>query len=165
MKTQKLTKEEGRKEHLKKIIMSSLAVSESLLLYHRTLTDDEKILLTIAKSLKNTRRAMKIIPTVKHIEILESLYNTLLGGKENYFVLFGTIITAKNNIIRWDSTERGFQEFLRLEEQAKVQYQKDCEERKKQQEILQKAKESGKKVEFAFEEGKLKPLIVEDKVN
>lgn len=154
-----------QKRALKKIFLDILKSNEDIMCFHRTLTKDEKSRKVIDKSIKQTRKAMKIIEQVEHIEILNSLYNALISGKENYFVLFGTLITSKNNVVKWDKTEKGFKEFLRLEAEAKAATKKEYEDKLKQQEILEQAKKDGKKIEYAYEDGKLKPLIVEDKPN
>lgn len=142
-----------------------LQMNHDIMNFHKTLTNDEKALKIINKSIKTTKRAMEIVGQVKHIEILQSLYNTLLSGKENYFVILPTLLTNKNQVIRWDTTEKGFNEFLELERNAKEKSKQEHEEYVKQQEIIKKAKEDGKKVEFAYENGKLKPIIVEEKTN
>lgn len=161
----KKTKKDVQMDRLKETLVNILVANKSLMRFHKTLTNDEKALKVINKSIKQTDRAIEIIWSVKHIEILESLYNTLLSGKENYFVLFATLITRKNTIIKWDKTDKGFQEFLKLEEQAKAKSKEEYEKRLKQQEIIKKAQEDGKKIEMVYVNGKLEPHIVEEKAN
>ena len=161
----KQSKADVQKQRLKNAIISVLQANESIMTFHKTLVSDEKSLKIINKSIKQSRKAMLIINQVKHIEILQSLYNALLSGKENYFALFGSVILAKNNVIRWDTTEKGFNEFLKLEAEAKAKSKKEYEEKLKEQELIKKAKEEGKKVEYAYVDGKMKPYIVEDKPN
>lgn len=165
MSKTKRTKEEIQKERLKKVIISILSACENIMVFHKTLTNDKESLKIINKTIKRSRKATEIISQVKHIEILQSLYNTLVSGKENYFAVFGTLILAKNNVRRWDTTEKGFQEFVKLEAEAKARSKKEYEEKLKQQEIVRKAKEEGKKVEYSYENGKIKPIIIEDKPN
>lgn len=159
------TKADVQKERLKALLISILQANEKIMVFHKTLTEDKKAIQVINKSIKQSRKAIEIISQVKHIEILNSLYNALVSGKENYFALFGSVILAKNNVVKWDTTEKGFQEFLRLEAEAKAKSKKEYEEKLKQQEMIKKAKEEGKKIEYAYKDGKLQPLIVEDKPN
>ena len=161
----KKTKLDVQKERLIQIIKDLLQTNVDLMAFHKTLTNDANALKIINKSIKMTKRAIEIIGQVKHIEILQSLYNTLLSGKENYFVLVGTLITSKNKVYYWDNSEKGFKEFLELENEAKAKSKEEFEERKKQQEIIEKAKRENKKIEFALENGKIKPIIVGDMAN
>ena len=68
-------------------------------------------------------------------------------------------------VVLAQAKEKGFQEFVKLEQEAKAQSQKDYEEKLEQQKIIQKAKEEGKKIEMILQDGKLKPIIVGDKTN
>jgi len=161
----KRTKLDVQKERLKQVLKDLLQTNIDLMAFHKTLTNDTNALKTINKSIKMANRAMEIVSQVKHIEILQSLYNTFLSGKENFFVLISATISNKNKVSYWDNSEKGFEEFRKLENEAMAKTKAEYEERKKNQEIIEKAKRENKKIEFALENGKIKPIIVGDMAN
>lgn len=154
-----------QKERLKAVFHMLLATEINIMDFQLTLTNDLETKKAIKKVIKDSQKAQEIVMKITHYEILVSLYNAFVNNKESYYVMLSSTINAKNKITRWDRTEKGFKEFLMLEQQAKAQTQKELDERKEQQEMLRKAKEDGKKIEFAYENGKLKPIIVENKSN
>ena len=154
-----------QKTKLKCVFNALLETEIRIMDFQLTLTDDAETQKAIKKVIKDSRKAQEIVTKITHYEILVSLYNAFVNNKESYYVMLSATINAKNKITRWDRTEKGFKEFLLLEQQAKAQTQKELEERKQQQEMLQQAKKDGKKIEFAYENGKLKPIIVETKPN
>ena len=160
-----INKLEVQKAKLKCVFHMLLATEINIMDFQLTLTDDPKTKKAIKKLIKDSQKAQDIVMKITHYEILVSLYNSFVNNKESYFVMLSTTIIAKNKITRWDRTEKGFKEFLLLEQQAKAQTQKELEERKQQQEMLQQAKKDGKKIEFAYQDGKLKPIIVETEPN
>ncbi|MBQ2636996.1 MAG: hypothetical protein IJG09_09955 [Methanobrevibacter sp.] len=160
-----INKLEVQKAKLKCVFHMLLATEINIMDFQLTLTDDPKTKKAIKKLIKDSQKAQDIVMKITHYEILVSLYNSFVNNKESYFVMLSTTINAKNKITRWDRTEKGFKEFLLLEQQAKAQTQKELEERKQQQEMLQQAKKDGKKIEFAYQDGKLKPIIVETEPN
>lgn len=133
--------------------------------FQLTLATEDEHIKGIKKVIKDSEKAKNIVTNITHYEILVSLYNAFINGKESFYVMLSSTINSKNKVIYWDRTKKGFQEFIRLEQEAKAQSQKDYEEKLEQQKIIQKAKEEGKKIEMVFENGKLKPIIVEDKTN
>ena len=160
-----INKLEVQKAKLKAVFHMLLATEINIMDFQLTLIDDPKTKKSIKKVIKDSQKAQETVMKITHYEILASLYNAFVNNKETYYVMLSSTINAKNKVAYWDRTEKGFKEFLLLEQQAKAQTQKEIEERKQQQEMLQKAKEEGKKIEFAYENGKLKPIIVENKSN
>lgn len=160
-----INKLEVQKEKLKSVFFSMLDCEIAIMKFQLTLANEEKHIKGIKKVIKDSEKAKTIISGLVHYEILVSLYNAFINGKESFFVMLSSTINSKNKVNYWDKTKKGFQEFIILEEQAKAQTQKELDERLKQQEIIKKAKEEGKKIEMVFENGKLKPIIVEDKPN
>ena len=154
-----------QKERLKEVIIGLLNANIEIMKFHKTLTNEEKSVRTLNRSIRQSNKAIGIVREVEHIEILQALFNSFVAGKENYFVMLGSTICSKNNVIRWDKSEKGFQEFVRLENEAHAKTKQEYEERLKQQEIIKKAKEDGKKIEFAYKNGKLEPIIVSEKTN
>ena len=162
---EKPSKVEVQKARLKNVFINLLETEISLMLLHKTLTNDEKALKIVAHKIQQAKKSIRIISEIKHIEILRSLYDSFLGGKEVFFAYIPSTLTANNDIRRWDNSEKGFQEFLKLDAEAKAKSKKEYEERLKQQEMLKKAQEQGKKIEYVMKDGKMQPFIVEDKPN
>lgn len=162
---EKPTKVEVQKARLKNVFINLLETEISLMLLHKTLTSDEKALKIVAHKIQQAKKSIRIINEIQHIEILQSLYNSFLGGKEVFFAYIPATLLANNNVKRWDTSEKGFQEFLKLDAEAKAKSKQEYEERLKQQELLKKAQEQGKKVEYVMKDGKMQPFIVEDKPN
>ena len=154
-----------QKERLKVVFNRMLDTEIAIMQFQLTLASEDEHIKGIKKVIKDSEKAKKIVTSITHYEILVSLYNAFVNGKESFYVMFSATINAKNKVTYWDRTKKGFQEFIALEQQAKAQSQKDYEERLKQQEIIKKAKEEGKKIEMVFQDGKLKPIVVEEKSN
>lgn len=154
-----------QKERLKAVFNRLLDTEIAIMQFQLTLASEDEHIKGIKKVIKDSEKAKKIVTSITHYEILVSLYNAFVNGKESFYVMFSATINAKNKVTYWDRTKKGFQEFVALEQQAKAQSQKDYEERLKQQEIIKKAKEEGKKIEMVFQDGKLKPIVVEEKSN
>ena len=154
-----------QKERLKAVFNRLLDTEIAIMQFQLTLASEDEHIKGIKKVIKDSEKAKKIVTSITHYEILVSLYNAFVNGKESYYVLLSSTINSKNKVTYWDRTKKGFQEFVRLEQEAKAQSQKDYEERLKQQEIIKKAQEEGKKIEMVFQDGKLKPIVVEEKAN
>ena len=161
----KPTKLEVQKQRLKRVFNCMLDSEIAIMDFQLTLATEDEHIKGIKKVIKDSEKAKNIVTNITHYEILVSLYNAFINGKESFYVMLSSTINSKNKVIYWDRTKKGFQEFIRLEQEAKAQSQKDYEEKLEQQKIIQKAKEEGKKIEMVFENGKLKPIIVEDKTN
>ena len=154
-----------QKERLKAVFNRLLDTEIAIMQFQLTLASEDEHIKGIKKVIKDSEKAKKIVTSITHYEILVSLYNAFVNGKESFYVMFSATINSKNKVTYWDRTKKGFQEFVRLEQEAKAQSQKDYEERLKQQEIIKKAQEEGKKIEMVFQDGKLKPIVVEEKSN
>ena len=162
---EKPTKLDVQKQRLKKVFASLLDSEIAIMGFQLTLATEEEHIKGIKKVIKDAEKAKRIIYGIVHYEILVSLYNAFVNGKESFYVMLSSTINSKNKVTYWDRTKKGFQEFIKLEQEAKAQSQKDYEERLEQQKMIQKAKEEGKKIEMIFQDGKLKPIIVGDKTN
>ena len=154
-----------QKERLKCIFVNMLATNYSIMNFQKTIAETDEQRRKLGKIMKQTQTAMEIVKKIKHYEILVSLYNTFVASRESYFVMLSSTIYSPKTIKHWDNSEKGFKEFLELDKQARAKSQQEYEEKVKQQELIQKAKEEGKKVEMVYENGKLKPIIVDDKAN
>ena len=154
-----------QKQRLKSVFTSMLDSEIAIMNFQLTLATEEEHIKGIKKVIKDSEKAKNIVTSITHYEILVSLYNAFVNGKESFYVMLSSTINSKNKVTYWDRTKKGFQEFVKLEQDAKAQSQKDYEEKLEQQKIIQKAREEGKKIEMIFQDGKLKPIIVGDKTN
>ena len=150
-----------QREHLQNILISIIDSEIAILQFQKSIAKDQKDKSGLNKMINKGRKAKDVIRDLRHTEILISLYNTFVNGKESYFVMVERTINSKDTQ-KWDKTEKGFKEFVALEEQAKAKSKEEYEERMKQREMIINAKKQGKKVEMIFENGKLTPVIVEN---
>lgn len=150
-----------KREFLIKIITKLLETNIELMEYYHYIASDTKSKRICSKSVRQSRLAIEKLPHVKHVEILQSLYNTLIAGKESVFVSGGSLICSKK-FYYYDNTDKGFAEFMELEKEAQEKQKAKIEEQRKTQEAIKKAKEQGKKVEMVYKDGKVQPVIVEN---
>lgn len=152
-----------QKERMKNVFNSMLDSEIAIMQFQLTLAIEEKHIKGIKKVISQCKKAKEIISNIVHYEILVSLYNTFVNGRESFFVMLSSTIVSKNKVNYWDKTKKGFEIFKELEANARAQSQKDFEERKKQMEMVEQAKKDGKKVEYVYKDGKIQPLIVDNK--
>lgn len=151
----------NEKRYLVDILTKVLETNIELMKYLKSVASDTKSKRVCTKSILNSRKAIETLPKIEHVEILKSLYNLLISGKENTFAVGGSVIISKQTKY-WDQTEEGFKEFIELENENKKKYQEQMEKRQKYQETLKQAKEQGKKVDMVYNNGELEPIIVEN---
>ena len=151
-----------KKVALKKAIKSLIQANIDIMQYHLSINNDEKVVKVIKTNINRGKKALLIVDEIWHIEILESLYRSFIFGKEQYFALVSATIVKQAR--KWD-TEKGFVEFMELEKQALEQAKKEQEERQADEETIRVAKEMGKKIEMVMKNGRLRPVIVEEKPN
>ncbi len=161
----KIDKAEVQKARLKRIFISMLNTNIAIMQFQLTLTNKKEDIKGLKKFIRDSVTAQEIIGSVSHYEILVSLYNTFINGKETYFATLCKIINNKKTIKRWDRTQKGFKEFITLESEAKARSKAEYEKKLAQQEAIKKAKEEGKQLDMVFVDGKLQPRIVEEKLN
>lgn len=161
----KYDKLEVQKRKLKSVFVNMLNTNIAILDFQIALTTSKEDIKGLKKFVSESKKAIEIINSVNHYEILVSLYNTFINGKETYFCTLAKTINRKDTIVKWDRTEKGFKLFQKLENEAKAKSKEEYENRLKQQEMIKKAKEEGKKVEMVLIDGKLQPRIVEEKAN
>lgn len=149
-------------EQLKAIFTKMLETNIEIMSFQITLTKKEDEIRGLKKFIRYTKKAIDIVNSVKHQDILISLYNAFLNGKETYFMSLVRTVNDKNTITKWDKSEKGYQEFLKLEEEAKAKSKEEYEKKLAEQKAIQEARASGKKVEMVYENGKLTPRIVEE---
>lgn len=147
---------------LKRIFVKMLETSIEIMNFQLTLTDKPEEKKGLKRFIKEEQKAIALINSVKHYEILVSLYNSYINGKESYFVSLCRIINNKDTIRVWDKDEKGFQKFIDLENEARAKTKEEYEKKLAEQERIKQAKAEGKKVEMVLENGKLTPRIVEE---
>ena len=148
---------------LKAIICRMINVAEGIVQFQKENDNDPTHKKTYDKLLRHCNSAFHLVFNCQHIEILASLYNSFVSGKEQYYIVLTESIYK--NVKKWDTTKKGFEEFLELDRQAREKYQEEVDERIKQQEMIKKAREEGKKIDFVFENGKLIPVVIEENKN
>ena len=154
------------REYIIKILTGILTTNISIMYMYKENATDEKSKSICNKSIRQCRKGIKLLPTIQHIEILRSLMEKIVYGKEHYFAVSGALCSY-DKIITWDTTENGFLEFTKLEEEEKLLRQKQFEEKQKQQEFVKQAQEQGKNVEMIYDKDtkQIKPIIVDEKTN
>lgn len=153
-------KKEIKRKYLISIIRKVLETNIELMTYYKHYATDEKSKRICSKSIRQTKKSLEMLPHIQHLEILQSLFNAIIGGKEVIFASAGSLVCGKN-VERWDNTEKGFKEFMKLEEEAVRQAKEKAEEEQKQREIIAKARAEGKQVEMIYMDGKVKPIVKE----
>ena len=156
-----MEKSTKQKELLKKVFAKMLETNIEIMNFQMTLAKTSEEIKGLKRFVKETEKAIEIVNSVNHNEILVSLYNTYINGKETYFMSMCKIINRKDTIVKWDRTEKGFKLFQQLENEAKAKSKEEYEKKKAEQEMIAKAKAEGKQVEMVLENGKITPRIVE----
>lgn len=152
-----------KKNKLKEIVIKLIESNISIIKFQRELDKDKTHHKTYEKLIRHSLNAINQVKNCEHIEILASIYNTFVSGKEQYFIIVSESIYK--NLKRWDTTKKGFEEFTKLDNEAREKFAVESEERQKQLEAVKKARENGQKVEFVFQNGKVVPIVVEEKPN
>ena len=161
----KQAKLDVQKVKLKRLFCSIIDTNINVMDFQLTLTDKAEEIKGLKHFIKESKKAKEIINSIVHYEILTSLYNSFLNGKESYFLSLVRTVNRKDTIVKWDRTKKGFKEFQQKEIEARAKSEQEIKDKMAMQEMIRKAKEEGKKVEFALVDGKLQPTIVEDKAN
>ena len=116
-----INKLDVQKQRLKSVFASLLDSEIAIMNFQLTLASEEEHIKGIKKVIKDSEKAKRIIYGIVHYEILVSLYNAFVNGKESFYVMLSSTINSKNKVTYWDRTKKGFQEFIALEEMAKAQ--------------------------------------------
>lgn len=154
--------EKKKREYLISIISNYLRTGIIVVKYCHDNAPDKKSKLICNKAIKTLESAIPHLATIKHIELLEYLYNAFIGENVFAYTMSGTIVHS-SKIKEWD-TEEGFIEFQKVMEERK---ENQLAKEKAQEETrlaIQKAKEEGKKVEMIYdkESRTVKPVIIEE---
>lgn len=160
----KINKADVQNKRLKNMLIKLLETTNAILEFNLTLMSQEKDIKITKKLIQDGKKAITTIENVRHNEILVDLYNSFIVNNMAFFVSATRVMSSPNKIKRWD-TEKGFKEFLKEREIAFAKCDKELEEKKKEQEMVEKAKAEGKNVELMYKDGKIKHVIVEEKPN
>lgn len=164
MGQKKIDKISVQKNKLKSLFINMIATNISIIDFQLTLTNKKEEIKGLKNIIKRSYRAIDIINDIEHYEILISLYNAFINRKEPYFVSF--VCTIDRKIInKWDKTKKGFKDFLEQEQIAIEKTRQEDEEKRKTVETIKKAKEEGKKVEMMYRDGKIIPVVVNEKAD
>lgn len=149
---------------IKEIIISLLKVNLANIEFQKSISKEKEHRKTFTRLIQHTNKSIELVRNIKHLDILTSLYNTFASGKEAFYITLSE--NVYKNVAKWDSSEEGHQEFVKLEQESKAQYEREQKEKKEKQLAIEKAKQEGKKIEWTMnEKGKLEQTIVEEKVN
>ena len=162
-----MTNEKLQRELIIKVIKSLINTNLAILDLHKDLFKENKESIeAINKNIRASKKALNNIEKINHIEILRSLYGNLITNKEMVFALAPALINSKK-CKYWDTTKSGFDEFMALEQEANEIAKKKFEQQAKEQEMVEKAKQEGKKVEYVYDqvEKRNKPMIIEENNN
>ena len=161
----KLTKKKER-EYMIKMLQSILKSNIEIMEFYKDIAIDRKSKNICKKSIEQSRKGIELLSKIKHIEILRSLFNKIISGKEQYFAMVGSMCSY-DKITVWDNTKTGFQEFLKLEYEQQLLQEQENKERQEQQELIKTAHEQGKNIEMVYDPTtkKVKPVILEEKGN
>ena len=159
--------EKLERKHLIKIITKFLETNiENCNFMKKLYAKDEKTVKIINKSINQSKKSLELIHQIKHLEILRAIYGDCVGKLQAQFMVGGTLITSKTTQ-RFDKTEKGFEEFIRIQKENQELYMQKMKEKKENAELIAKAKEEGKKVEYVVDPvtKKTRPMIVEENNN
>ena len=155
--------EQKEREYIIDILTNILRANISLMSFYKDISTNKESSDICEKSIAQCEKGIKTINKIKHIEILRSLFNKIVSGKEYYFAMCGSLCSFEK-IKTWDTTKKGFKEFILLEKQAQDEAKKEFEEKQRQKEFVENAEKEGKQVEMIYDEKTktMKPIIVEE---
>ena len=159
-----INKAEVQNKRLKKSLSTLIETTIAIMEFNLTLVKEEKDIKITKKLIRDGKKAIETISGIKHNEILVDLYNSFIVGNMPFFVAATRTMSMPKKIKHWD-TEKGFKDFIKAQEKAFAQCDKELEEKKKEREFVEKAKAEGKNVELMYHKGKIKPVVVEEKPN
>ena len=160
----KISKAEVQIKRMKNMLTKYLETGIAVMEFNLTLMSAEQDIKITKKVIKMGKTAIEIVQSVKHIDILTDFYNSFIVNNMAFFVAGIKVLSNTKKIKHWD-TEKGYKDFLKEREIALAKCDKELEEKKKEEEMIKKAKAKGKNVELMYKDGKIKHVIVEEKPN
>lgn len=154
----------NKREHIINILNRIIDVAVEMAKFNKTLIADKQKRTKINKYIKMCEKAKDRLLTIKHEEVLYSIYENVAGkSKISLYTMCPSLIMHKAT--KHFDTDKGFKEFLKLEEIGKKEEIAKAEEIRKNQEIIAQAKKEGKEVEFVYKDGKMQQIIVDKQTN
>ena len=160
----KINKGEVQNKRLKNMLIKLLETTNAIMEFNLTLVSTEKDIKVTKKLINNGKKAIETIQSIRHNDILVDIYNSFIVNNMAFFVSATKVMSQTKKIKHWDS-DKGFKDFIKAREIALAKCDKELEEKKKEQEMIEKAKAEGKNVELMYKDGKIKHVIVEEKPN
>ena len=148
---------------IKDIVIAMLKVNIANLEFQKSVSEVKEHKKTFTKLINHTIKSMELVRNIKHEDILVNIYNSFVHGHEAFYIALSE--SVYKNVKRWDTTAIGYKEFKELEKEAIEKTDKEIAEKKKLADTIKKAKAEGKKIEYMFVDGHIKPVIVDDKLN
>lgn len=148
---------------IKDIIINMIIVNISNLEFQKSVSNVKEHKKTFNKLIHHSVKSIDLVKNITHEDILMNIYNSFVNGHETFYIALSESIYKK--VKSWDTTKKGYKEFKQLEKDAIEKSNQEDEEKKKTAETIKKAKAEGKKVEYFFKDGKIRPVIVNEKVD
>lgn len=152
-------------KRLKEMLVSLANTNIAIMRFNLTMTDKKEDIKITKKLIKMSKRSIEIINSIKHNDILVDLYNSFVSGNMPLFVAFVRTVSLPRKVKYWDNSEKGYKAFLKAREEAVAKSEEELNEKRKENERIQKARAEGKNVELMYKNGKVKYVIVEEKPN
>lgn len=143
-----------------KLLETSIAISE----FHKANALNDKNIAICDKHIRSCKKALRKVKEIKHEDIVNSLFKTLTANAMQLFIFAPQLINSKQVKI-WDTTKKGYDEFLYLEEEARKINEEKEKQRLADKQAIEKAKAEGKKVDLIYKDGQMRPVITEEKNN
>ena len=151
----------NKKEILSKALISFLNCAETMVELQKSQAKTKEEKSSCNKLIKRIRKFIELVPQYKHEEILKYLYESFISPMNMAFIYVPTLIVSKQ-LLKKDRNEKEFKQFLNDLNEQKQKAKVLSEERIKTQEAIKKARQEGKKVEMMYQDGKIKPVILEN---
>jgi len=157
--------EKKKREYLIGIVQKYLETGKSLMEYLKAVAPTRKAKYSCNKSIKKIEEGITHLRQIKHIEVLEYLYSTFIGNGVIAYSISGGIVCSPK--MKEYDTESGVKELIELMKETQEKQKAKFEEKQRQKEAIEKAKEQGKNVEMVWDKDTktVKPMIVEEKPN
>lgn len=154
-----------KRNYLISIIQKYLETGKCLMEYLKAVAPTRKAKLVCNNSIKKIDEAIVHLRQIKHIEILEYLYSSLIANNTLAYSVSGKMVLSPK-IKEWD-TDDGVKELIALMEEERKKAQEKLEQQQKTRDAIEEARKQGKKVEMVYDQEtkSVKPMIVEEKPN
>lgn len=101
------------------IIKKTLETNLEILKLKKSQAKYQEDLKVIAQQVRITKKAINFIQSIKHEDVLDHIYNRFIYKNEFWFCQVVNIIASKKTI-SWDTTDKGYEEFLAMLEEQRL---------------------------------------------